>query len=566
MVLPFWKKEISSIHAAAFLIGAAGFLSRILGLFRDRLLASHYGASRTLDIYYASFQIPDFLYTLFLIGAASAAILPTFISIWERDKKKAEEFIGGLLIIFSLAAALVSLIVAIFAPFIVRLVAPGFDPASRALMITMTRIMMISPIFLGVSNIFSSVIQANRQFIVFALTSILYNLGIIIGILAFVPVFGPQGLAYGVILGAFLHMAVQIPALGALSFRPQFLSFKKIPEIKNVFLVSIPRVAALSLDQIISVMLVALASTLAAGSVAVFRLADNLRFIPVGIFGVSYSVAGFSRLAEHAAKKSKEGFFEDLSALIESILFWVVPLACFLLILRAHVVRLALGAGHFSWVDTRLTAATLAILAFAIIGESLATLFIRSFYAIGNTKLPFFTSLFTTVFVIGLAPFLLTLFTTHRASGKLIADLLKVGDLHDVGVLGLALAFALGDLLDLIFLWVALSRESKKYFGGGGIPLKTLASGLKIIFASIAATFIGYGVLYLLSLYIPLDTFLHVLLQGGATFMVAAAFYTGIMYMLGSEQVNAFIEPFRRRLIKPAILPQEIDEDRAAFR
>ncbi|MBI2096996.1 MAG: hypothetical protein HYT40_02495, partial [Candidatus Sungbacteria bacterium] len=131
------QKEIPSIHGAAFLIGAAGLLSRILGVLRDRLLASHFGASRTLDVYYASFQIPDFLFTVFLVGAASAAIVPLLIEYQQSDEKKASLLIGGLLSIFSFGAVILSLLVAVLAPFLVSIIAPGFQTDERALMVVM---------------------------------------------------------------------------------------------------------------------------------------------------------------------------------------------------------------------------------------------------------------------------------------------------------------------------------------------------------------------------------------------------------------------------------------------
>src|SRR3989344_1943263 len=202
MVLRLLQKEIPSIHGAAFLIGAAGLLSRLLGVFRDRLLASQFGASSTLDVYYASFQIPDFVFTGVLVVAASDAIIPLFLKFSAEERGKAEKLIGGLLSVFSVGAVVIAGGVAVFASTLVTFIAPGFSPAEHELMTRMTRIMMISPVFLGFSNIIAAVMQARRQFLVFALTAIVYNIGIILGILFFVPIMGARGLAWGVVLGA----------------------------------------------------------------------------------------------------------------------------------------------------------------------------------------------------------------------------------------------------------------------------------------------------------------------------------------------------------------------------
>lgn len=546
MVFKLFRQEIASVHAAAFLIGAAGFLSRILGLLRDRLLASEFGASRSLDVYYASFQIPDFLFTIFLMGAASAAILPTFVEYWKKDKDAARAFIGELLFVFSLGAAVLSAGVAIFAPWLVRLVAPGFDQASWEVMTLMTRIMMLSPIFLGVSNIVSSVMQAERKFVVFAMTSIFYNVGIIIGILFFVPYWGVVGLAWGVVLGAFLHMAVQIPALFSIGFRFAWGHFRITPAIRQVIALSVPRVLALSLQSILLVFLIALGSRLSAGSIAVFQFSNNLRYIPIGIFGVSYAIAAFGKLTESALAKAKDEFYGDFASVAETIFFWIVPIAFLMVVLRAHVVRLALGAGQFSWDDTRITAAALAILSFAVIAESLRPLLLRAFYALGNTKTPLFVSIFTTLLVAGSAPFLLSLFTNGRASGRFIASLMKVGDISDVGVLGLVLAFTLGSVIDVLLLWVAFGAESRRYFGAP-LPGTIFAAILRTLFAAFLAAFMGYGTLYLVSFWIPLITFWGVLGQATITFCVAAGLYTLLMYVLGSAEIRSLLEALRKK-------------------
>ncbi|MBI2637916.1 MAG: hypothetical protein HYW88_03375, partial [Candidatus Sungbacteria bacterium] len=141
--MAFFKSEIVSINAAALLIGAAGFLSNILGLFRDRLLAGHFGASRELDMYYAAFQIPDFLFTLFLIGAATAAIIPVFLELKEKDSAEAKQLIESLFSVFLIFSAAFCLVVIFFAPFIFTYLVPGFTPEERSITVFMTRVMMV---------------------------------------------------------------------------------------------------------------------------------------------------------------------------------------------------------------------------------------------------------------------------------------------------------------------------------------------------------------------------------------------------------------------------------------
>ncbi|MBI4134937.1 MAG: hypothetical protein HY471_02435 [Candidatus Sungbacteria bacterium] len=560
MVFGLLRKEIPSMHAAAFLVGAAGLLSRLLGLFRDRLLAAEFGASRTLDLYYASFQLPDFFFTLFLLGAATPAILPVFIELWEKDSEKAREFIRGLVFFFSVFALFIGIVVVILAPYLVVLVAPGFDETLRGTMVTLVRIMMLSPIFLGVSNIFSSIVQARRRFFLFSLTSIVYNLGIILGILLFLPMFGVEGLAVGVVFGAFLHMAVQLPGIKD-AFIPMHVSLPPLGSFVRVLTLSFPRVIASSLNQVVAVFLVAVGSFLSAGSITVFQFANNLRYLPVGIFGISYAIAAFPKLTEAALKKDSSSFYSDLYAMVESILFWVTPLAFLMVILRAHIVRLILGTGYFSWTDTRLTAAALAVLSVAVIAEGLSPLLLRAFYAIGNTRLPLAITGLAALLTAGVAPFFVAFFSSGRASAELVARLLKVGDIPDVGVLGLVAAFSLGAVIHVIGLWIALLSQMNSYFGA------TFKNGIVLAIARIAtssffAACLGYGALYLVSFFISLDTFWGVFAQAFIAFSASAIFYGASMYAMGSEEMRSMIDAFRSRLWKrpPAVLPQELDD------
>ena len=202
--------SISSVHAAALLIGSAGLVSRLLGMFRNRLLAAHFGAGRELDIYFAAFQIPDFVATLFLLGAGSAAILPVFQEYMHENKQRAYDLISSLQTSFLLASAVVAGIVFFFVPALLGIIVPGFSGVDLDMTIMLTRIMLLSPIFLGLSSILSAVVQSYQRFLAYALAPIFYNLGIIVGIIFFVPRFGIMGLGMGVALGAILHWIIQL--------------------------------------------------------------------------------------------------------------------------------------------------------------------------------------------------------------------------------------------------------------------------------------------------------------------------------------------------------------------
>src|SRR3989344_4001443 len=202
-VLNIFKKNATSIHHAAFWLGFFAVISGLLGLFRDRLLAGAFGASRVLDVYYSAFRVPDFLYTLMLFMTSATAIIPLFLEKWEAGNEKSGNFFGSLILFFSFVAAVFSVVFFLFMHQIVGFLFPGFSLDDKQMAVFLSRIMLFSPIFLGFSNLISGVTQAFKRFFAFALSPIFYNLGIILGFFIFVPIFGADGLAYGVVLGAF---------------------------------------------------------------------------------------------------------------------------------------------------------------------------------------------------------------------------------------------------------------------------------------------------------------------------------------------------------------------------
>jgi putative peptidoglycan lipid II flippase len=398
--------KTSKISAATLILGIASLGSALLGFFRDRLLAGKFGAGQELDIYYAAFQIPDFVNMVLIMGAISAAIIPVFTFYWSKDKEEAKKFVSNLLNLFLVALIIISFFLFIFAPQLVSLIAPGFEGSKRAMTILLTRIMFLSPILLGTSNIISGILQVFSRFLVTALAPIMYNLGIIFGILVFVPRIGLSGLAWGVALGGFLHLLIQLPVFFYLGFRlkrtvtPQAFSPKKgvgfalfHPGVKRVFKLMLPRSFGLAASQINLIVMTAIGSTLAAGSIAVFNLANNLNRSVLTLLAVPFSTAVFPALSMSFSKGQKEEFLQKLSLSSRLLLFLIIPASVLLFVLRAQVVRIILGTGKFGWADTRLTAACLALFALSLFAYGLVLLLSKAFYALRNTKTPALISL-----------------------------------------------------------------------------------------------------------------------------------------------------------------------------
>ncbi|MDO8560719.1 MAG: murein biosynthesis integral membrane protein MurJ [bacterium] len=545
MGLGIFNRQITSLHAAALIIGAAGFLSRLLGLLRDRLLASHFGAGNTLDAYYAAFQIPDTLFTIFLIGAASAAILPVFIEYREHGKD-AIRMVQTLLSIFSVVASVIVVILIFLAPLLVPIIVPGFSSEKMRLTITLTRIMMISPLFFGIAGIISSTLQSYHHFLIYSLPAIFYNIAIIFGIIVLVPIMGPEGLAAGVILGALAQIFVQLPMFFTLGFRPKFIFNTRDEGVRRIFKISIPRVAALSFNQLTLLLFVGIASYLAAGSVSIFKFAANLIYFPIGLFGVSYAVAIFPKLSENVMRNKGKEFISELSFGIRNIVFWSLPLVFLFIVLRAHIVRVILGAGLFDWNNTRLVAATLAVLSIMIIFEGLNTLLIRAFYALGKTREPLRANLIASFVSICIALAITVLLRIEPSSLKALSAILRIADVGDTRVVAIATAFSLGSFLNFILLSSILRKSVFRVFGI--TPLRNFYPIFRITIASLFAGIIAYITLIPFPAIISTRTFLGIAAQGVTAGLTGFAGYFLVLGLLRSDEFLSLVESFRQKL------------------
>jgi putative peptidoglycan lipid II flippase len=491
-----WNGETEGVAAAAALISIASFTSRLFGLVRDRLLATSFGAGRELDAYYAAFRLPDFLYNLLILGALSAGFIPLFTELKERKGLPAAlrftsqtlSLIGSVLVILCVAGI-------IAAPAIVPLLARGFGPEKQALTATLTRIMFLSPLFLGISAIMGGVLQSSKRFFAFAFAPIFYNLGIIVGIVFFTPWLGLSGLAWGVVLGAFAHGFVQYLAvrpIGALSL--PWPSFAPEP-IRRMVRLMLPRTAGLAVAQVNLVIILFFASSLGEGSVSVFNLAGNLQSFPLGLIGISFAVAAFPVLAEAVGAQRSELFLQTLHQATRRILYFILPLCVLFIVLRAQIVRVVLGDGRFDWNDTRLTLEVFALLTLALPAQALTQLFARAFYALQEAWLPFLIACLSELTTAAVA------WASYRS----------------FGVNGLALAIVAGSVVNIVLLLCLLRRK---------MPVRMLSKSsfrfaLIMAFALGLQALVTYAVNYGMGTWFaPLSRAWMVLLQGAVAGML----------------------------------------------
>lgn len=522
----------SSIASAAFVIAAAGILSRVLGLLRDRILASHFGAGDSLDIYYAAFRVPDLIYNLLILGALSAAFIPVFTGLIARDEEKdAWELVNVFLTTAIIFLIVLAGIFAIFAPYLMKLITPGFPADKLKGVVTLTQIMFLSPIFLGISGIFGGILNSFKRFLIYSLAPIMYNLGIIFGALYLVKPFGIAGLAWGVVIGAFFHMAIQYPnvKIVGLKYFPR-LNFKN-KHLRRVITLMIPRTMGLAVTQINLLVVTVIASTLAAGSLAIFNFANNLQSFPLGIFGIPFALAVFPILSHHAARDERDIFIQNFSKTFRQILFFIIPASILILVLRAQIVRIVLGAGKFDWEDTILTFQALGIFSVSLFAQSTIPLLARSFYALHNTRVPFLT---------GIAGEAVNL------AGALILS-------RRFGVMGLAWAFSLSSIVNM-FLLIFILRSKLKELD----DKKIISVIVKISVSALAAGLVAQLAKYLINPYIDLDTFLGVFLQMTAAGTLGIATYFAITYFFNLEEFHYLKNFFSVKILR---LRQPLPED-----
>jgi len=490
-----------SILASAGLIGLFSLLSRVAGLVRDRLLAGSFGAGDTLDTYYAAFKVPDFLYNLLVLGALTAAFVPVVGGLIAKQKQEdANRVASGVLTLLTITMVVLSGIAFVFSRQLVELIAPGFSAEQLELTMRLTRIMLLSPIIFGIASVVSSYLNATKRFASYAVAPLLYNVGIIIGITLFVPRWGEQGLAWGVILGALLNLVVQLPALIRAGFRYNIGVSLRDKGVLKVLRLAGPRVVSIAALQINIIVITAIATYYESGTVSAYNLAFNMQSLPLGLVGLSLATAVFPYLAEAASQNDSKLFTTHLVSSLRHLFFLIAPMSIILIVLRVPLVRLVLGTGSFDFTDTYVTAAALGVFALSLFAQSAVPVLARAFYSLEDTRTPVLVSILSVVVNIGAA--------------LLLAPRLSV--------MGLAAAFSLAAVLDFL-LHVLFLRSRLGSLNDGELA----GSLVRVLVAGAAAGGATLGLMLLLERYLPLTTVPQVLLL-----VVVAAAGGGAVYLL----------------------------------
>ena len=430
--------SMKKINLPALILAGSTFLSAALGLWRDRLLASAFGAGVELDIYAAAFRIPDLVYAFLISGGLTLAFLPLFAEYFSRDQKEGWQMASHILNAFSLFLILFSGLLFLLSPWLTKILLPGFPPEIQAEALGLIRLLFLSPIFFGVANIFSSVLQYFRRFFVYALAPVIYNLSIILGILFLAPRWGIFGVGLGVVLGAFLYFLSQFLGALACGFAWRANFDLRQPALRRILVLMTPRALAVTSQQLKLWLVTAVASLIGPGAISVFYFANNLQGFFVSLVGISFGTAVFPLLSQAAARNDPLEFDRLLKPALKQVLALGLLSTLFLLAFSQNVIHLLLKTGRFTEAAVNQTNQMVLLFSLSLFAQAAVPVLVRAFFARQQAWLP------TAISIASVFCEVVFLFA-----------FLKLG----WGILSLALAFSLASVAQFVLLWAFLKKN-----------------------------------------------------------------------------------------------------------
>ena len=522
-----------SVKTAAIVLASSTLVSALLGIFRDRWLNSMYYDTYPagLDAYTAAFTVPDFLYFIITSGALAVTFIPVFNQrLVAGNKKSAWELSTSTLNFLALISFIASIFIMIFADPLVRyIVAPGLNEQSMPLAINMMRVIAINPFLFSISTVLSSMQQAVKRFVFYAIAPALYNVGIIVGILVFtngINIFGWQifeggimGVAIGVVFGALLQLFASIIGMVGIGFQYNFKIYWKNQGFRTVLKLLPTRSADQSIDYVMSILNTNLASRMGEQAIRAYQQAASLKSMPVNLIGVAISTAFFPKLSEDAASEDIEKFTDTFKQSLSTIVWISLPVAIIAFFIRGYVVNFIKNGG-----DPKI-ASVLGSFVIAIFFQSVFHIASRSFYARQNTKMPLILSVVS--FAVQLVFALI-----FSASG--------------FGPEGLAYALSISALVEVSLLLIILNKQMK-----GKIFDKTMISSLtRILIASAIAGMASYAMTKIMPLRAADNSFLSTFPKFCVICAVSFLVYIGACVALKIEEVRPVINKVRQVLFK----------------
>ena len=427
-----------TLARAGLTVAAAYLLSRILGWVRVVVITNLFHAGTELDAYFAAFRLPDAIFQLVAAGALSSALVPVLSGLFTKNEEdRAWRVVSTVLNIMLISLASLAALVAIFAPQIVPIFTPGFDAVGTELTVRLTRIMLLSPILLALGAVASSVLNARGRFRAAAIAPSLYTLAIIGAALLLGGALGIEALAVGVVVGAVLHLAIQLRPLAQERFRLSFDIDLADPQARQVLLLMAPRALGLGANQVTFIVATTLATGVGLGAVTAYNVAWTVLQIPLGVIGFPLGVVLLPALARAAAQGSVREFGQLIVRSVRLVLWIMLFITAVGIVLRRQGVTLLFDYG-LDPDAISLTADTLSYLLLGLCGHSLVIVFARAFYSGHDTRTPVITALLDTAICVGIG----------------------VATVGSLGLSGIALGIAVGAWAESISLGILLWRRT----------------------------------------------------------------------------------------------------------
>jgi putative peptidoglycan lipid II flippase len=422
---------------AGLVVSGAFLVSRVLGWLRYLLIVNSLPV-RDVDTFLAAFRLPDTMFQLVAAGALSSAVIPIVSALLANgEDQRAWRVVSSVTNLMLSALLVLAALVFVAAPFLVPAITPGFDEAQLTREVELTRIMLLSPIFLALGSVATSLLNAHGKFAASAIAPIVYNLAVIAGTLLFAPTFGVTGVAASVVLGSIGHLLVQIPSILRLGFRHTLRIDVGDPQARRAFALMGPRAIGLGAAQLTFVVVTSVASQLGTGNVTAFNNAFMLLQIPLGVIGVPLGIVVLPALSREVAVGRTIEFAALVSRGLRLLLFVMLPIAGIGIVLRRDITDVLFNHGQVSPIVLDFTAATLLTLLLGLAAHAMIAVLARAFYAMQDTKTPVAAGITSVVLNTSLAVIL---------SGPLALP-------------GVGLAIAIGAWIEMAILLVLLRRR-----------------------------------------------------------------------------------------------------------
>lgn len=516
-----------SIARASAIMIVTLVASRVLGWLRLSVIGAHFGETPELDAFWAAFKIPDAIFGLVVAGALASAFIPVFTSYLAREREdEAWHVASSVMNAVLLLLVGFSVVMWIAAPYVVpTFVAPFHDPQQIALTVDLTRIMLLSPIFMGLSSLTTGILNSYRQFLSSATAPLVYNLVIILFTQFGYPFLGIHAVAVGVVVGALVMWLVQLPELTFRRTRYSFSLDLSHSGVRDVLRLAGPRTLALGAVQIVFFVDTYLASGMESGSLTALVYANQLLLLPLGVFSIAISAAVFPTLSHYASLGQVGRMRDTVQQAIRWILFLTLPTAIVMIVLRRPIVNLLFQYGSFGPEARELTQAAFLFYSLGLAGHALVQILARVYFASRDTQTPLALTLISiglnVVLSVTLAPFM--------------------------GINGLALANSIATLVEATLLFILLASRARLRLVGLGVET------LKQLSASLLMGVAMFGFIRVTNL--PFDLFvdppkLVLALQTILAAAVGGAVYLAAAYVLRIGELQEIVAVVRARLTR----------------